>query len=487
MSGEGLRARFCPAAARRRGRGSRLSRRCAPALVALLASAAGCQHIDPRALSALESANALEGRSLADPALRAFLEGALETRLGVWPLVRWDLETLTLAALYFQPSVDVARAHAATAAAAIRTAEARPNPTLSVGPEWSANPDAGVASPWLAFLHLDWPIETAGKRGHRIDRASAVAASAREAIQTETVRLRQQLYAALVEVEAARARRATLEREVETLEHLTRLLEEQVEAGAASATDLAPIGFALLLATTELASVEAASAETSARLAEALGVPSPACEGLELVPVPVDSSPLLAIAREEALRIALLGRPDVRAGLDDYAAAEAMLRLELARQVPDVHVGTGYKFDQGQNKWELGLSLVLPLLDRNEGPIAEAEAARAEAAARFVATQAQAIAQVEQALARRTGALAQRERLRVLAADRAENLRRTRTALELGATDRASELAARLEELRAGRALIDADAGLAQALGDLEAALQTPLAVRVAADGGSRS
>ena len=189
----------------------------------------------------------------------------------------------------------------------------------------------------------------------------------------------------------------------------------------------------------------------------------------------MEGSPLLSITRDEALRVALLGRPDVRAGLADYAAAEAALRLELARQVPDLHVGTGYTFDQGQNKWALGLSVVLPLVDRNEGPIAEAEAARQEAAAKFVATQAQAIAEVEQALARRTGALAQRERLGLLAADRRENLRRLRSALELGAADRASELTARLEEVRAERALLDAETNLAQALGDLEAALQAPL------------
>ena len=442
--------------------------------IALLALAAGCQHVAPQPLSADESARALEARSLRDPALRSYVESALGRPLSAWPPPRWDLETLTLAALYFHPALDVARAHAELAAAGVRTAATRPNPTLSVGPEWSANPDAGV-SPWLAALHVDWPIETAGKRGHRVERAEAAAASAREAVESEASRLRQRLRAALVDLAATRARRASLATEVETNGRLVELLEERVDAGAASGGDLAPIRFSLLQATTELAAVEAATAETSARLAEALGVPAAACEDLALEPPEVEGSPLLSITRDEALRVALLGRPDVRAGLADYAAAEAALRLELARQVPDLHVGTGYSFDQGQNKWALGLSVVLPLVDRNEGPIAEAEAARQEAAAKFVATQAQAIAEVEQALARRTGALAQRERLGLLAADRRENLHRLRSALELGAADRASELTARLEEVRAERALLDAETNLAQALGELEAALQAPL------------
>lgn len=443
-------------------------------LLAALALATGCRHVDPRPLSPDESARAFEARSLDDPGLRGFLESALAKPLPEWPLRRWDLEALTLAALYFQPSVDVARAHAELANAAIRTAGARPNPTLALAPEWSANPDAGV-SPWVAAIHLDWPIETAGKRRHRIDRATAAAASAREAVQSEASRVRQQLRSVLVDLAATRERRASLEREVETLARLAELLQERVDAGAASASDLAPIRFSLLQASTELAASEAASAETAARLAEALGVPAPACERLELAPPPGDDAPLLSIARGEALDRALLGRPDVLAALQDYAAAEAALQLELARQYPDLHLGTGYTFDQGQNKWALGLSIDLPLVDRNQGPIAEAEAAREQAQAQFVATQAQAIAQVDQALARRSGALAQRERLRAIAADRDQNLRRVQDALAFGAADRASELGARLEEIRAARALIDAEASLGQALADLEAAIQSPL------------
>ena len=77
--------------------------------------------------------------------------------------------------------------------------------------------------------------------------------------------------------------------------------------------------------------------------------------------------------------------------LADFAASQATLRLEIAKQYPDVRLSPGYQYDQGDNKWSLGLSVDLPVLNRNQGPIAEAKARRSEAAARFNAVQAKAL------------------------------------------------------------------------------------------------
>ena len=117
----------------------------------------------------------------------------------------------------------------------------------------------------------------------------------------------------------------------------------------------------------------------------------------------------------------------------------------------------------------------VPLLNRNDGPIAEAAAMRDEVAARFLATQAAALAEVEQVLARRDGALGRRETVRRMARDRARHLQRTRDALALGAVDRVAELSAEVEHLRAERAAVDGDSAVALACVDLEATLQGPL------------
>jgi cobalt-zinc-cadmium efflux system outer membrane protein len=442
-------------------------------LVVVGAAGGACQHIPPRPLSPETTATALDARRLDDPRLGEFLTAALGHPPETWPLRVWDLSTLTLATLYLQPALAVARAHAAVVGAAVETAAARPNPTLAVTPEYSVNP-MGAVSPWVTAVHVDWVLETAGKRRWRIARATADADAARAAIVTESWRVRRQLASALITLAAARGRVAALAHELRSAERMAALAEGRLTAGAASSSDVAPLRFALLQATTEHAAAAAQVDESEAQVAAAIGVPTGALAGLTLPAGPDDDEQrrLRDLAPDTVRRRALLERSDVRQAVASYAAAEATLGLELARQYPDVHLGPGYQFDQGQNKWSVGLSIDLPIVNRNEGPIAEAAAAREEAGARLLATQATAIADVEQALARRTGELARNARVRAVLADRDRNLGRVRRALTAGAVDRASVSSAEVERARAARGVVESDAALAQAIVDLEAVIE---------------
>ena len=100
----------------------------------------GCARFQSQPLSPAESAARLESRSLDSPSLKSFLETNLNRELPAWPAARWDFEMLTLAAFYYQPSLDVARAAWAEARAGIVTAGARPNPTLGFTPQYVFNP-----------------------------------------------------------------------------------------------------------------------------------------------------------------------------------------------------------------------------------------------------------------------------------------------------------------------------------------------------------
>jgi outer membrane protein TolC len=116
----------------------------------------------------------------------------------------------------------------------------------------------------------------------------------------------------------------------------------------------------------------------------------------------------------------------------------------------------------------------LPLLNRNQGPIAEAEAKRAEAAARFLAVQAKVIAAIDRAV---QGHAATREQYENSAAV-LEAQRRQAEALEAafkaGGADRIEAVSARLEAAIAELAVLDAEANSQRALGQLEDALQIP-------------
>lgn len=107
-----------------------------------------------------------------------------------------------------------------------------------------------------------------------------------------------------------------------------RVLEGQYQAGAISASELTQARLALRDA-------EQLRAEARAQLAESIGVPVDSLENIAfsfdgLRQLPGDA-PL-----KEARRKVLLSRSDILGALARYAASEAALRLEIAKQYPDL-------------------------------------------------------------------------------------------------------------------------------------------------------
>jgi len=453
--------------------------------LALGGALVACRHFEPIPLSPGASAAALESRSLSDPGLRSLFEQVLPHPPAQWPLEKWDLTALTLVALYYQPSLDLARARWQVAQAGVATAGARPNPTLSLLPQYVSNTDAGVGpSPWVVTASLDWPIETAGKRGYRIEHAEALASAAQLGLDNAAWQVRARVRAQLLDFIAARERALRLAAQLASEQQVVALLEERVRLGAASQAELAPARLAALQSSADLAEVERQRAEAWVRFAEALGVTPRALEGIEIdfsVDTELAGGTLASLPAQEVRRQGLQNRADLKAALAEYEATQSALQLEIAKQYPDLRIGPGYEYDQGLNKWAVvGVSVELPVMNRNQGPIGEAEARRSEAAARFVALQAQAIAEIDRALANQEAA---REALRrsdsVLAAEH-ERVRATTNALQAGAVDLLALRTAQVEEARAERIELDAKLRVQQAIGDLEAAVQPPLEAQAA-------
>ena len=127
-------------------------------------------------------------------------------------MAKWDFEMLTLAAFYYHPSLEVARADWRVAAGGIETAAERPNPTVTGSVAYEPASDA--FSPWIPGLVFDLPLETAGKRRFRTEQARHLSESARLNIATAAWQVRSQLRAALLDFAGARQRVALLQRQV---------------------------------------------------------------------------------------------------------------------------------------------------------------------------------------------------------------------------------------------------------------------------------
>jgi outer membrane protein, heavy metal efflux system len=436
----------------------------------------GCATYHPEPLDAVKTAQQLNSRSLANPELCRYLRANMGANLPACPPPQWSLAALTLVGFYYSPDLAVADARVREADAAVITAGAVPNPTAHVGPQFREAISPNFP-PWgIGSFSLDLPIETAGKRGYRIAEAQRLADAARLAAGEAAWGVRSRIRAALLQYLLDLRERDLLAHEEDTLAQVVRLFEQRVMAGAASQPEL-------YLTQSSLQGVKLKFIEIVARvsvdrnvLSGALGVAIEALDGAAFTWSMLDSPPgQQRLSPAEIQQLALLNRIDLRRQLAQYAAADEALKLEIAKQYPNINIAGGYSWEGGENIFELGPSAVLPVFNRNQGPIAEAEARRREVAAQFLAMQAGVIEQSQTALARYRGALGALETARSAADLQAKRVGQARRAVAVGESDTVVLAQTQLQDLSAQQGLLDSLTNAQTALGALEDSIQRPL------------
>jgi len=445
------------------------------ALAAVLMTAAGCVRYHARPIVPVKTMDDFEARRLDSPELGRFLTANKEVE--AWPPAAWELKSLTLAALYYHPDMDIARAQWGIARGGRITAGERLNPLLNPLIGYNTTSPRSEVTPWIPEIALELTIETAGKRGIRIAEARHLSEAARWRILSAAWDVRSRLRGALLEAYAAGEMEALLADQEKLQLEFVRLLELQKDAGEVSTYDVTQARVALDEG--RLAAIEAARTkeDAMARLAAALGLSRPALDG---VAISFDAfrRPEPDLPAGEIRRHAVLNRSDILAALAEYEASQSALKLEVAKQYPDISLGPGYQLDQTDSKWTIGLGLVLPVFSRNRGPIAEALASREESAARFLALQSQVIGELDAAIADCRAAVLKSRAADDLVANLAGQERAARTQRELGEISPLEFLGIRLELNAGAQARLEALTQAQEAVGRLENAAQSPLDVK---------
>lgn len=433
-----------------------------------LAGLSGCAAYEARPLSAADNAVVLEERTLEDPGLQRFVAARLA---GTAASQRWDLDSLTLAALYFQPELDVARAQWDVVAAGLVTAGARPG--TDVGISGGRNDTTTTPTPDLATVNANLTLETAGKRGLRKAQAEQLSEAARQNVIAVAWQIRSRLRKAYFALCAAQASEGLLQDQQRIYEAYLEVLDKQRGAGAISGFDVSRARMDAAGARLSLHDAVRRETEARAELAGVIGVPAGALDEVDFPAAALDElppEPDLAEARRQAL----LNRADIQGALAEYAASESALRLEIARQYPDLSFGPSYEYDQGDNKWVLGISIALPA-DRNRGAIATARAQRDEAAARFTALQAGILQQVDLAVTAYRNAFKQHaDAVELFAAIRKQR-DVARAMFTAGALSRSDLAAVELQANTLALARLDALLQAQQTAGQVESVMQSSL------------
>lgn len=317
----------------------------------------------------------------------------------------WAQPSFTLAdalhkARQDNPEIKALELEAGAVEAAGRQAALLPNPSLEYVREGRAS-EGGSSTVQLAI-----PLELGGKRAARMDAA------------------RSGNRAALADLAAGRAR---IEAEVAAAFHAAYLAQEHValaaqvsESGRRSSDAAARRVLAGKVSPVEEARARVAEAnwriegvaaqkeldEARIKLASLLG-----SEARAIGTLAAPGAPEASALRLEAM---LDASPAIERAAAEVDAGSAALKLERAQRVPDVSLIVGSKREGPERERVrqniVGLSIPLPLFNRNQGAVLAAERRADKARAELEATRLRIRAEAQQAHARMLAAL-QQERL----------------------------------------------------------------------------
>ncbi|HQT27069.1 MAG TPA: TolC family protein, partial [Burkholderiales bacterium] len=321
------------------------------------------------------------------------------------------------------------------------------------------------------FWKLGIPIETAGKRGYRMMEAKHLSDSARFDLASSTWNVYSRVRSSMVNLYAAKTEADILQLQVLSQRAMVRLLQNRFQSGEISMPEVTHAQITLQNDLVALNDLQARENQARIDLAAAIGITSLSgvtidLEGISRIPKPG------MLATQAIRKTALLNRSDILSALAGYAASQNALQLEIAKQYPDIKLGTGYDWGQG---WMLGLSLPLPVLNQNEGPIAEARARRRQAAAAFTALEARAIGEIDSAQAAYQASGRKMAVVDKLLRDQEINHAAMQSRFKIGEIDRLALVESDNILLSAEIAHLGAIVGEMQALGKLEDAVQHPL------------
>jgi len=292
----------------------------------------------------------------------------------------------------FQTLLTQARASAprlALGAAETRAAEgqatqaaARPNPTLGLMVE-----NAAGSGPYKDFdgaettLSIEQPLELGGKRAARTAAAQADLAAAQARAALGQVDFARDLALAYADAEAAQQRLAIARDGVDLARADARAARLLVDNGKEAQVRAVQAEAGLATARADLAAAQAEAETALARLSALTGSPETytAVAGglLDAAPAAPPTEPAFS--------------PAVAAARAERDAAERRIAVERARRTPDLAVSFGVRQFQSDDSTAavFGVSVPLPLFDRNRGAVVAATANAQVAQARLAMAQAE--------------------------------------------------------------------------------------------------
>ncbi len=288
----------------------------------------------------------------------------------MWP--QYTLESLLERARRESPALATSRAGELAARAGVITARALPNPEIALDPGRLSPRRVGESGGASIALSVIAPIESPWLREARVQRAGARI----ELAQAETGALQSNLNAAIrdrfFDLLRLRSEQQALLEDLQLTEQILDRIEVRVRVGEAPRFDS-------LRAEGEVAVVRKNLESTRLRIRQARlalrQLVSPSLEADFDISVTADDTRVLSETDYFALKYAVVERnPDVLVARQNLQGVEKQIELERQQILPQLSLRVSHERDPSAQLTRLGAQITIPLLNRREGPIAEARA-----------------------------------------------------------------------------------------------------------------
>jgi cobalt-zinc-cadmium efflux system outer membrane protein len=274
--------------------------------------------------------------------------------------------TLTAAldlALAANPELAAAAREVDASDGAVRQAGIIPNPDLAAVVE-----DRDKATR-TTTVQLNQPIELGGKRSSRVTAAERGRDAAQAELAAKRAGIRAMVVSSFYEVLSAQERLRLARASVELAQRATTTASKRVMAGKVSPVEETKARVAESGVRIELSQAVSELANARRRLSATWGSNQPVFERadgqVDAIP-PAASLPDLIRRLEQS--------PSIARARIEVERRHALVQVERSRQYPNVTVSVGAKREEqlGRSQAILGLSVPLPLFDRNQGNVQEA-------------------------------------------------------------------------------------------------------------------
>jgi cobalt-zinc-cadmium efflux system outer membrane protein len=305
--------------------------------------------------------------------LPAFLRAQQTTPSAATP-TRLSLEMATEILMARNPTLLRERQNIAVARGNLVGAQKRPNPEFQLSSEsyplFESNPGPLINNS-ETILAFSQTIETAGKRGKRAAVAMQDVQVSQSSLEDVIRQLKLELKSRYFAVSLAKAQYDLAQEIVSEYDKVVKVNEARYKQGEVSGFEFSRLQTERLRFFNDVVEAELQLKNSKAALLELLGA-DPGITDFDVTDTL--NSAFLPMALPDLQQQALQARADLIAQRQRVERGSREIGLQKSEAVPNITPSFGYKRTFNQNTVAFGVNIPLPLFNRNQGGIAQANA-----------------------------------------------------------------------------------------------------------------